>query len=413
MGNNLFSTMWTAIKARFTRIVTKFRMITKKDYLKTRVIERVRQFFQNLFNVKPRDKDDYYGVFGWLISKKLAFAIVIIVGVLSLLYAYVTFPSLFPGKKSDNIKTYSYNSVMLRFAKGTVRITGKSKYLAYEGEVSKGSCNGQGTLYNPEGNVVYQGEFQKSMYENQGTFYYPDGTMHYQGQFHENLFSGEGKLYRQNGSLEYEGGFLLGMKEGQGTLYDTGKNPIYVGEFAQDEIKYSNLLGITNQDVNNAYTGESVMYDSGLELVRAMRDIDAITLEESDPTSVDETYNVNCVYVLKDEFRYGGKSYDSLNDIKMLFGEPNYEGTSRATLPEVLAINELNKIEETLGGPVDIDESPVYNEYVKVDDYDTEYEVYLVNFNRDGLVYNFVTSRGLDSFAYYYIQQDNVKSSDE
>ena len=58
MGNNLFSVMWNAIKARFTRIVTKIRMFTRKDYLKTRVTEKVRQFFQRLFDVKPRDKEE-------------------------------------------------------------------------------------------------------------------------------------------------------------------------------------------------------------------------------------------------------------------------------------------------------------------------------------------------------------------
>ena len=406
MGS-LFQVMINAIKARFTRIVTKLRMFTQRDYLKTRVIEKLRQFFQRLFSVKPKDKDDYYGVFGWLISKKLAFAIVIVVGVLSLIYAYYTYPSLFPNKNTDYIKTYPYNSIMLKFAKGDVRITGASKYLAYEGSVSKGKCNGIGTLYNPRGNVVYQGNFTESMYEEQGSFYYPDGTMHYTGNFHENLFSGEGVLYRENGSLEYEGAFLLGMKEGMGTLYDTGHNKLFTGSFTQDEVQYSSLLGMDVQEMAEAYTGNVVVYDAGLERVRAMSDIDALTLESNDSDSVEEDYKVNTVYVLHNYFRMGGNKLTSIPDITKELGNPIYEGTSRATLPEVLAVNMKNNNEETFGGTVDIDMNQIYTEYVEVNGYDTEYEVYLVSYSKDGLVYNFVTGDDGNDFAFYYIVQED------
>ena len=408
MGNNLFSVMWNAIKARFTRLVTKIRMFTRKDYLKTRVIEKLRQFFQNLFNVKPRDKDDYYGVFGWLISKKLAFAIVIVVGVLSFVYVYFTYPSLFPGRKTENIKTYSYNSVLLKFASGTVRIKGKSGYLAYEGEVSKGYCNGHGTLYNPAGNVVYQGEFQKSKYENQGTFYYPDGTMHYAGNFHENLFSGTGSLYRTNGSMEYEGDFLLGMKEGSGKLFDMGKNVVFTGTFSQDEIKYSELIGMTSQDVAAAYTGEVLMYDTGQERVRYMKDIDAITLETAAEDSVEDSYVSDKVYVLKKSIRFGGQDYTSIEALTKLLGNPTYEGVARAILPEVIAINSINEKREAFGGPVELTTDDLYKEYVQVTGYNRDYEIYLVSFKKDGLEYNFVTTPGSDSFEFYYILLDDM-----
>ncbi len=404
---NLFRVMWNSIKARFTRIVTKFRMFTRKDYIQTRVIEKVRQFFQRLFSVKPRDKDDYYGFFAWLISKKLAFAIVIIVGVLSLLYVYVTYPALFPGKKADHIKTYNYNSILLKFAKGDVRIRGKSKYLAYEGSVSKGRCNGAGTLYNPQGNVVYQGNFADSMYEDQGTFYYPDGTMHYMGGFHENLFSGTGTLYRENGSLEYEGEFLLGMKEGNGTLYDMGRNKVFTGSFTQDKVRYSELLGMDIQSLAQAYTGDVVMYDTGIERVRAMKDIDALSVERNDGESVDETYKVENVYVLSDSFRTGGKDLTRISDLTAELGNPTYEGTSRITLPEALAINQKKQTYEYFGGSVNVEMEQNYTEYVQVSDYDKDYEVYLVSYIKDGLVYRFVTTPGKDTFAFYYITQED------
>ena len=404
MGNNLFSVMWNAIKARFTRIVTKIRMFTRKDYLKTRVTEKIRQFFQRLFDVKPRDKDDYYGFFGWLVSKKLAFAIVIIVGVLSFVYVYVTYPSLFPGRKTDNIKTYKYNSIMLKFASGNVRIKGKSGYLAYEGEVSKGYCNGQGTLYNPQGNMVYQGEFSKSKYENMGTFYYPDGTMHYSGNFHENLFSGTGKLYRTNGSLEYEGEFLLGMKEGNGKLFDMGKNVVYTGTFSQDEVKYSELIGMSSQEIATAYSaGDTVMYDTGTDRVRYMKSINAITLEKMAEDSVEDEYTSDKVYVLNKTIRFGGKDYASLDAIAKVLGNPTYEGVARAILPEIIAINSINEDHEAFGGPVELTTEKDYKELLRVTGYNRDFEVYLVSFRKDGFEYNFVTTPGSDSFEFYYI----------
>ncbi|MBR4515650.1 MAG: hypothetical protein IKO61_12295 [Lachnospiraceae bacterium] len=408
MGNNLFSVMWNAIKARFTRIVTKIRMFTRPDYIKTRVIEKIRQFFQRLFDVKPRDKDDYYGFFGWLVSKKLAFAIVIIVGVLSFVYVYITYPSLFPGRKSDHIKTYSYNSILLKFASGTVRIKGKSGYLAYEGEVSKGYCNGQGTLYNPQGNIVYQGEFEKSKYENQGTFYYPDGTLHYTGTFHENLFSGTGTLYRNNGSMEYEGDFLLGMKEGNGKLYDMGKNNIFTGSFTQDEIRYSELIGKSSQEIATAYTGDVVMYDTGIDRVRFMRDIEALTLETASDESVEDEYTADKVYVLKNSIRFGGQDYTSIDALVKVLGNPTYEGVARAILPEIIAINSINESREAFGGPVEVTTDDLYKEYVQVTDYNRNYEIYLVSFKKEGLEYNFVTMPGRDTFEFYYILTEDM-----
>ncbi len=409
MGN-LIKVMWNAIKARFTRLVTKIRMFTSSGYVRARVLERIRGFFRNVFSVKPRDKDDYYGVFGWLISKKLAFAIVIIIGVVSLLYTYATYPSLFPNRKGgDHVKTYKYNSIMLRIAKGNVRIKGKSGYLAYEGSVSKGSCNGNGTLYNPEGNIVYQGHFTNSMYEDLGTFYYPDGTIHYIGNFHENLFSGDGKLYRENGSLEYEGAFTLGMKEGAGKLFDTGNNIVFDGEFSQDEIKYSALIGMTNEELAKAYLGQVVMYDDGSERVRSMRDISALSVERGDAASVDESYKAATIYVLKDNFRFGGKEYKSISEITGILGQPTYEGVSRATLSEELAIREMGNPGAAFDALPEVTTKSEFTEYTRVTGYDTEYEVYLTSFIKDGLVYNFVTGTGADKdmFSFYYIAQED------
>ena len=149
--------MLASIKAKITPLVTKFRHLTSTNFLRARLIAKIREFFIRLLDVRPKHKKDYYEVFGWLVSKKLAYAILVIVGVLSMIYLVSIRSTYLPQRQTDGIKTYDYNDVMLRFAKGTVRIRGKSGYLAYQGEVKKGGVNGFGNLYGVDGTLLYQG----------------------------------------------------------------------------------------------------------------------------------------------------------------------------------------------------------------------------------------------------------------
>ncbi len=345
-----------------------------------------------------------------MVSKKLAFAVVIIVGVLSVVFIYSSWSGLFPGSKNDGIKTYDYNDVLLKFSKGTVRIRGKSGYLAYEGDVSNGACNGQGTLMNPAGFVVYQGSFANSMYEGTGNQYYQDGTLWYQGAFHENLHSGTGRLFRTNGSLEYEGEFALDMKEGQGTLYDFGHNPIFTGQFTLDDIKYSDLIGKKAGEIVSAYSGKRTLYQAEGERTRFMPDISAMTVEYLDEDSIDTEATVEQVYVMKDSFNTAEGPVKTFNSLAPYLGQPVYVGVSYATLPEILTVNKLNAASEgiVMNGPADIDMTSVFTEYTEVGSYDEEYEVYLHTYHKDGLLYTFVTEQGLDTFSFYYIKAENL-----
>lgn len=407
---NIFQILIQSIKARITPILTKIKLFTKPSFILTRITEFIKTFFTKTLNVKPRNKDDYYTIGNWMVSKKLAFAVVIIVGVLSFVYIYSSWSGLFPGRKNDGIKTYDYNDVLLKFTKGNVRIRGKSGYIAYEGEVSKGACNGQGTLKNPSGIVVYQGNFANSMYEGQGNQYYQDGTLWYQGAFHENLHSGTGRLFRTNGSLEYEGEFALDMKEGQGTLYDMGHNAVFNGQFTLDDIKYSDLIGKKANEVVSAYKGNRIMYQAEGERTRFMPDISAMTVEYMDEESIDMEASVEQVYVLKDSFNTAAGPVKTFSAISQYLGQPVYVGVSYATLPEILTVNRLNAQggAYVLNGPADVDMTSVFTEYIEVNDYDEEYEVYLHTYHKDGLLYTFVTEQGLDTFSFYYIKAENL-----
>lgn len=405
---NLFQILIQALKTKILPLFTKIKLFLSPNYLKSRLTEFIRTFLTKVLNVKPKDKDDYYQMGNWLVSKKLAFAMVLVVGVLSLVYIASSWSGLFPGRSDGRIKTYSYNNILLKFAKGTVRIKGKSGYLAFEGDVSGGSCNGTGELRNPAGFVVYQGNFAKSMYEGVGTQYYDDGTIHYDGNFHENLYQGMGTLYRKNGSVEYEGAFAFNKKEGQGTLFDMGHNTIFAGQFTEDEIKYTDLLGKNNSEVAEAYKGERTLYKTKQENVRYMADIDAMSVEFIDEDSIDSEAMVESVYVLKDYFNCASGQLKNFKDISTVLGQPVYVGASYGTFPELLAVDKLaRKWERVLfSGEPDIDYSSLYNEYVEVTDYENQYEVYLHSYSQDGLIYTFVTEPGLETFYFYFVQNE-------
>ena len=137
MGDNLFKVLIASAKAKITPFVTKIKMWTSWNFIRTRLISSIRDFFASLLNVKPRHKKDYYEVLGWLVSKRLAIALVVSIGVFSLYYLFSVHSVLFTAK-TEGIKTYHYDSILLRFAKDKVRILGKSGYLTEREEAAVG-----------------------------------------------------------------------------------------------------------------------------------------------------------------------------------------------------------------------------------------------------------------------------------
>ena len=177
MGQNLFSVLFSSLKSKFAAIVSKLRMWLSWNYIRTRVIGGIRDFFTKLFNVKPKNKDDYFTIFGWMVSKRLVYLVLIVIGVLSIWYITVT-TKMFTFD-ANGIPTYSYNSLMLRLAKGKVKIKAKSGYIAFEGDVKNGYCTGEGKLYSPEGAVLYSGTFEKNRYEGEGLQCFENNNPHY------------------------------------------------------------------------------------------------------------------------------------------------------------------------------------------------------------------------------------------
>lgn len=405
MGTSLFQILVNAIKSKIVPIISKLKMWTSWNFIRTRIIAVIRGFFSSLLDFKPRDKKDYFEVFGWLISKRLAFAAVVMIGVLSSYYLVrIRMSTISIG--GDGIRTYGYNSIMLRFTDGKVRIKGKSGYLAYEGDVADGNVTGNGTLYNRDGVVVYQGSFVKNRYHGAGTSYYPDGTMEYNGQFENNLYQGSGKQYRENGSLLYEGSFDRGKREGTGNLYDNGNNLIYSGSFSRDQIVYSELLGKTSSEVAECYNGSRELYENDTEFAVILKDIDAIYLGVSDPEALDDEIRVDQVIVLKDSFPTGSGSTSSIKELRTYFGEERYQGNSGITMGEAVAVNYLDSQAGGSGWKVQMDVSSDYSDYGLVERFDTGFSVYMYSFYKDGLIYTFFSQDRNDRFAFYSVEKE-------
>ena len=404
--NSLFQGFINAIKAKITPIWTKIRLLFNPSYLKGEVLRRLIQYFRNLTDIRPKDKHDYYSVFGWLISKRLAFLIVITIGMLSAFYMTVVQPISVFSSSENGVKTYRYDSIPLRFTDGKVKILAKSEYVAYEGDVKAGAANGMGILYRKDGSVVYEGQFENSEFHGQGTSYFPNGQVQYVGAFQHNIYSGQGKLHRENGSLEYEGAFIDGKKEGAGILYDSGNNKTYVGNFIQGELLYSDFLGKSTAEANDIYLGDRVVYIDEEYFVVEMTDIDAVYYGMQAKENIQDEVVIEGVYVLKNALVHGGKELKNIAEIKAVMGESIYEGNTYVIMPEAVAIHIMNRSGEGEFPEIIGSWEYYFTDAVNVSDFDDGYILYIYTYVYDGMRYTFFCNDRSGEFSMYSIEKE-------
>lgn len=405
MNNSLLQLLIANIKARIVPLVARLKQWTSWNFIRTRLLAGIQNAFTKLLNIRPRHKKDYYEIFGWMVSRRLAMALVVITGVVSIYYL-VNVRHLQNAVMGEGIKTYSCQSVMLRFASGKVRIKGKSGYLAYEGEVKDGGTNGYGVLYNPEGTVVYRGNFENSQYQGSGERYYDNGSMMYSGEFQANQFEGSGKLYRENGSLEYSGTFVMNKKEGEGKLYDDGSTAIYNGNFHQDQIVYSDLLGKKVSDISEIYTGTRLLYDDSQEFAVVMEQINAMYQGGGESDRMDGETLVEKVSVLNGTFYTGSKECTTIDEVRDYFGAEDYEGNSEISMPEAVALNWMVRNRGLEVQTVDMTVNSDYSDYQEITGYDSSRMVYIHAFRKDGLLYSFICPDRTGGFWFYSIEKE-------
>lgn len=401
---NLLEIMLTSVRAKLSPLVTKFKMWLTPSFIKNKVLVKMRSFFLNLFNLKPRDENDYHAIGKWLVSRRLSYALVVGVAVLCASYIWITRPV--SGSSQLPYKAYQYNALPLKFISDKVCILGKSGYTAYIGDVDQGVVAGKGTLYDPRGNMVYHGDFEGNAYNGQGTLYYPDGQVKYEGGFVDNLYEGEGSLNRQDGSLLYEGEFLKGERNGAGKLYGNSGEVVYTGNFKKDWISYQDMLGKTTGEMAEIYTGKRDIYQSDSSYCVAMKDIDAVYRGEDGSNSLDEEWKVSGVYVLNQQILLNGKLADTIPDVEAILGEPVYEGNTALSMTDEVALNLMagKNPDGALFGKAAITLSDVYDDVFFVEDYDREYLAYLYIYESEGLVYTFFCRDKEDIFSFYMIE---------
>lgn len=404
--NNLLSVLNSTLKARITPIWTKLRYWTSPSFIRARVLTKIRSALSNIFHIKPRHKNDYYPFFRYLISKRLAHAIVIVVGILCLCYFVWINPvvNIKEGLTSGE-KIYSYNSLPLRFAKGQVKIKAKAGYVAYDGNVEKGSVTGYGQLFNKDGGLVYKGNFEKNEYSGQGVLYYPIGQVEYEGQFQNNLFNGEGRLYRENGTKHYEGAFSNGVFEGEGTLYNVSDTAVFQGSFHNGEIVYSQLLGKSVSDIAGMYTGASQIYQKDTDWAVIMDDIDAFYVAGAVENSIEDDTKTSAIYVGKEEFVYGDSRITTIEELKNVMGTPLFEGNSYVTFPEAVGINWLTRQGKDLPFEITMETTAPYEEVRIVDSYQTDALIYLYVFQVEDITYTFFATDRNAGFFMYELEQ--------
>lgn len=407
--NRFFNTLLSTIKTKIVSLWTKFKLWTSPTFIKSRILTRIRIFFTNLLNIKPRDKKDYYTLLGWMVSKRLAFAAIVILGVISLWYISIMKPSLFSSGllgSSDSVRTYKYNAVPLKFYSGQVRILAKDKYVAYVGNVKDGVVTGNGKLYNRDGVMLYEGEFDNNMFNGKGRQYYENGILQYNGEFTDNVYNGMGTSYDGNGLKQYTGEFAMGSKSGQGELYNGSGDKIYAGAFQGDNLVYSELVGKTTQEVAAMYLGDYTVYSDDSDYSVVMSEIDAAYYGISGEDTLDNSWSIGGVFVLKDFFLAGETRLAQISDISAYLGEPVYSGNSYLTLSEAVAVNTLVERGYTDFDKVSMETSQEYDNVYQVNSFDKEASIYLYTYKSNGFLYTFYCRDRDGKFAMYLIEKE-------
>jgi hypothetical protein len=403
---SLWNILVTTLRAKITPLWIKVRMLFSPSVIKSKVLIKIRDFFNKLFDVRPRDQQDYYPVFRYLVSKRLAFALVVALGLLSVMYIYTMLPSNLLKSSSTSIPTYRYRSIPLKFYDGTVNILAKDGYLAYQGEVKDGAASGTGTLYGPDGQTVYEGQFENSMYNGTGTLYYDNGIPEYVGEFVNNVYSGNGTSYRPNGVKEYSGDFLDWERSGSGTLYNSVGDKVYEGNFLGGELLYQDFLARPTTEVSSLYSGETAVYQSDTEYCVAMPEIDAVYSVKDGSNTLENEWTVERVYVLHDSVLLENGACGTLRQLMSELGEPLYFGTAWVNLPETIAWNTLAEEQSDYMESVTIETQASLDNVFAVSAYDRDFEMYLYTFEQSGLLYTFYfTQAGESSFVMYAIEK--------
>lgn len=342
---------------------------------------QIKQILGKVSDVRPRHKRDYYRAGKWLVSRRLLYWVSFTLCVISIWYILTALPANI-WKKSGEYPAYRYNSLMLKFYSGKVKITGETGYTAYIGQVKKGAVEGEGSLFRKDGTLLYAGEFEKNQYQ------------------------GEGTLYRRNGTKSYSGSFQAGMKQGDGKLFNENGTLIYAGNFQNDELVYEELTGKKTEELAQIYQGDLTVYSSGDMLFAHMPEIHAMYCAENAGDTMEGGWEISAVYILKDKIPSPKGWLSSEEELTSWFGKAEYSGTTRAEPAEAAAINCLQDAEESFGVLPRFETEAELADAFQVTGVEPDFEVYIRTYRQEGLYYTFFGKDRESGFSFYLIQPE-------
>lgn len=188
------------------------------------------------------------------IAKKLVLLLTLIILMLSLIFILLIYPWLqtrLDAQPQPDTPTMIIDSQEVEGYTGSARLVDdlETDKVIYVGSLLEGKMDGQGTLYDLEGNLLYQGEFAEGQFQGTGKLYSEAGDLIYEGEFTQGLYEGTGVLYYKNGEASYEGEFSQGEKSGNGREFDKSGELLYVGNFLRDRYEGGGTLYNNGQAV--------------------------------------------------------------------------------------------------------------------------------------------------------------------
>lgn len=349
---------------------------------------------KKIFDLSPRDEDDYFHILFWRIGRKLSMLILGgMVLVCAAAAAFLALSGALAGAAEDGV-VLPYDSLFLKFYDGDVKIRAADGHIAYSGGVKDGGVNGEGVLMDASGGIVYEGEFAHGLY------------------------SGEGTLYRPGGMKQYEGGFASGEYSGEGVLYGPGANAVYTGNFIDGHIVYEELLGIPTSQVSERYDGRQVLYGTEDKTYAVLEDIGVIYCASAGGDSLEEEWTTEKIYVMSAQFPVGEDGADTGGMLDAYFKETAHTGSAAADVPDILACTYGGGLEgfEDTGETVEaegrtrplMEMEEVYEDVYEVRGTDRTYRFGVRAYEQDGLRYVFyfhVGSGAQDGFLFYTVAE--------
>ncbi|MDR2074232.1 MAG: hypothetical protein LBP36_02585 [Oscillospiraceae bacterium] len=227
------SRMLTTVQSQINGIAKwTLKVSSALNTISQRIQEKISNFIHQLLK-KPKSKDDYWKIGGYYLAKRLVMLTLASVGASVFLYMNVFFPyldgKLWQATVRTNTKKY------LTFS-GKAKLFDPSGILIYKGEMQSGQADGYGIQYEYDSkNVAYKGNFKGDKYNGDGELYNAQGQMIYKGAFENNKFQGHGRQLNSFGAITYVGSFDSGLRSGKGTEYDTKTGfKIYYGDFVNN-----------------------------------------------------------------------------------------------------------------------------------------------------------------------------------